>query len=152
MGYSITTVAGVQFSPALSPFIKKIKQDLGIDVVSSTTGLRRIMKALARGEIVALHIDGDQFVGGVEVDFLGRKARLPSGPSVLALKTGAAVIPAFAVRIAGRRILIVIEDEIPLENMDEAGITRMIVEMAEDYIRRYPHQWCMFRALWEAGR
>jgi KDO2-lipid IV(A) lauroyltransferase len=152
MGYSITTVAGVQFSPALSPFIKKIKQDLGIDVVSSKTGLRRMMKALARGEVVALHIDGDQFVGGLEVDFFGRMARLPSGPAVLALRTGAAVLPAFAVRTGRGRIGIVIDDEIPVEGYDEARITRMIVEVVETYIRRYPDQWCMFRPFWEDGR
>ena len=152
MGYAITTVAGVQFSPALSPFIKKIKQDLGIDVVSSSTGLRRIMKALARGELVALHIDGDQFVGGIETDFFGRKTRLPSGPSVLALRTGSAVLPAFAVRTGGGRIGIIIEDEIPVEGSDEERITRMIVGVVEAYIRRYPDQWCMFRPFWEARR
>jgi KDO2-lipid IV(A) lauroyltransferase len=152
MGYSITTVAGIQFSPALSPFIKKIKQDLGIDVVSSETGLRRIMKALSRGELVALHIDGDQFVGGTEVDFFARKARLPSGPAVLALRTGAAVVPAFAVRTEGGRITIFIEEEVPTENADEAGVTRLIVEVVETYIRRYPDQWCMFRPFWEARR
>ena len=151
MGYSITTVAGVQFSPALSPFIKKIKQDLGIDVVSSGTGLRRIVKALARGEIVALHIDGDQFVGGIDVGFCGRMALLPSGPAVLALRTGSAVLPAFAVRTGGGRINIVIEDEIPAEGCDEERITRMIVEVVETYIRRYPDQWCMFRPFWEDG-
>lgn len=150
MGYSVTTVAGVQFSPALSPFIKKIKQDLGIDVVSSKTGLKRIMKALARGEVAALHIDGDQFVGGIEVGFFGRKTLLPSGPAVLAVRTGSAVLPAFAVRTRGRRIGIIIEDEIPVEEDDKERITRMIVEVVEGYIRRYPDQWCMFRPFWEA--
>jgi KDO2-lipid IV(A) lauroyltransferase len=150
MGYSITTVAGVQFSPALSPFIKKIKQDLGMDVVSSTTGLRRIMKALARGEVVALHIDGDQFVGGIEVPFFGRNTVLPGGPAVLALRTGAIVLPAFAIRSARGRISIKIEDEIPCEG-DEEALTRRIVEVVEAYIRRYPDQWCMFRPFWEAS-
>jgi KDO2-lipid IV(A) lauroyltransferase len=150
MGYSITTVAGIQFSPALSPYIKKIKQDLGIDVVSSTTGLRRIMKALARGEVVALHIDGDQFAGGIEVPVFGRKAVLPGGAAALAMRTGAAMIPAFAVRIAGRRIGIIVEDEIPVTG-DEKAITMTIVKVVETYIKRYPDQWCMFRPFWEAG-
>jgi len=149
MGYSVTTVAGVQFSPALSPHIKKIKQDLGIDVLSSTTGLKRILKALARGEIVALHIDGDQFVGGVEVPFFGRKSVFPGGPAVLSARTGAAILPAFAIRTGGRRIGIVVEDEIPVEG-DEESVTRMILEVVETYIRRYPDQWCMFRPFWEA--
>jgi lauroyl/myristoyl acyltransferase len=148
MGYSMTTVAGVQFSPVLSPFIKKIKQDLGIDVVSSTTGLKRIMKALAHGDVVALHIDGDQFAGGIEVPVFGRAAVLPAGPAVLALRTGAAVLPAFAIRTARRRVAIVIEDEIPVEG-DEEKITSMMVEVVERYIRRYPDQWCMFRPFWE---
>lgn len=149
MGYSITTVAGVQFSPALSPHIKKIKQDLGIDVVSSNTGLKRIVKALDLGEIVALHIDGDQFAGGIELSFFGRKAVFPAGPAVLAAKTGAAVLPAFAIRTGRRSIRIIIENAIPVKG-DEETVTRMILKVVETYIKRYPDQWCMFRHFWEA--
>ena len=152
MGYSITTVAGVQFTPALSPHMKKIKEDLGIDVVSSRTGLRRLLKALANREVVALHIDGDQYAGGTEVEFFGRRIRLPSGPAILAMRTGASILPAFAVRTGRRKLCIFIEDEIPIGDADESGITARIVRGVEDYIRRYPDQWCIFRPLWEADR
>ena len=150
MGYSITTVAGVQFSPALSPFVKKIKEDLGIDVVSSRTGVRRIVKALEDHKLVALHLDGDQYVGGVEVDFFGRRTRLPSGPAVLAARTGAVVLPAFAIRTGKRRFRLYIEDEIPVGDCGKAEVTRRIVKVLEDYIRRYPDQWCIFKRFWEA--
>jgi KDO2-lipid IV(A) lauroyltransferase len=152
MGYSVTTVAGIQFSSALSPFIRKIKQDLGIDVVSSKSGLSRIMRALGRGEIVALHIDGDQFEGGIEVDFFGRRARLPGGPSILAARTGSALLPAFALRTGGQSITITIEDEVQVDHEDAEKTTLRAVRVVERYIRRYPDQWCMFRPLWEISR
>jgi KDO2-lipid IV(A) lauroyltransferase len=150
MGYSMITVAGIQFTPTLSPYTKRIKQDLGIDVVSYRSGARRIVRALSKGGIAALHVDGDQFVGGVEVEFFGRRTRLPSGPAALAVRTGAAILPAFAVRTGKSGIRVFIEDEIFTGDNDEAAITRRIVAVVEDYIRRYPDQWCVFRPIWGA--
>jgi lauroyl/myristoyl acyltransferase len=152
MGYPMTTVAGVQFTPGLSPYIKKIKQDVGIDVVSSHTGLRRIMETLRNRGVVALHVDGDQYVGGTEVEFFGRKTRMASGAAVLALRTGAAILPAFAIRTGRRRIRIIIDEEIYTGDRDEGAIMRRIIQVVEAYIRRYPDQWCIFRPLWETGR
>jgi KDO2-lipid IV(A) lauroyltransferase len=152
MGYSITTVAGIQFNPSLSPYIKQVKQDLGIDVVSSKMGSRRLIRALKRSEVVALHVDGDQFAGGLEVEFFGRKARLAGGPAALALRTGAAILPVFAIRTGRRGIRIIIEKEIYTGDRDEKAITRSIVGVVEEYVRRYPDQWCMFRPLGETCR
>lgn len=149
MGYSITTVAGVQFSPALSPYIRRIKQNLGVNVVSSGTGLRRIMKALEEHGVVALHMDGDQFVGGIETSLFGRRVRLPAGPAALAVRTASPVLPAFSIRTGRRRINVVIGEEIDTGDRDEAAITRRITGVVEEYIRRYPDQWCIFRSLWE---
>jgi KDO2-lipid IV(A) lauroyltransferase len=148
-GYSITTVAGIQFNPSLSPHVKKVKQDLGIDVVSSRIGLRRLIEALNRHEIVALHIDGDQFAGGIEVGFFGHRAKLAGGLAALALKTGSAILPAFAIRTGRSKIAVFIEQEIPTGDGDQEAITERIVAVVEAYIKRYPDQWCIFRRLWE---
>jgi KDO2-lipid IV(A) lauroyltransferase len=152
MGYSMTTVAGIQFTPTLSPYIRRTKQHLGIDVVSYRSGARRIVQALSKGGIAALHMDGDQFVGGVETEFFGRRTRLPAGPAALAVRTGAAILPAFAIRTGKSRIRVFIEEEVFTGDKDEAAITRRIVAVVEDYIRRYPDQWCVFRPIWGTDR
>jgi len=147
MGYKITTVAGVQFSRSLSPVVKALKAGYGI-AVTSPLGSLAIFRALRRGEVVALHLDGDQYVGGIETAFFGRPARMPRGPAALALRTGAALVPAFAVRTSRDSIHILIEDAIPTEGEDEASLTLRLAEVVESFVRRHPDQWCMFRPIW----
>lgn len=50
----------------------------------------------AGGHVVALAADRDLSHNGIEVDYLGRRARMAQGPAVLALRTGA---PLFAARV-----------------------------------------------------
>jgi KDO2-lipid IV(A) lauroyltransferase len=152
MGYKITTVAGIQFMPALSPSVKAIKAQYGITVTSAQGGMLRLFRALRRGEIVALHIDGDQYMGGLEATFFGRRTVMPRGPAALAMRTGAALVPAFAVRSSRSQIHIYIEDPIPTQGEDEVGVTRRLLAVVEDFIRRNPGQWSMFRTIWERDR
>ena len=149
LGYRITTVAGTQFTRGLSPHIKAMKQARGISVVSARGGTLRIARTLNRGGIVALHIDGDQYLGGITADLFGRKTVLPRGPAGLAVRTAAAIVPAFAIRTARGKITVYIEEEIPIDGRDEESLTRRIATVVEDYIRRYADQWCMFRLIWE---
>lgn len=151
LGYRITTVAGIQFSEGLSPFIKAMKEECGISVVAADGGTLRLFRALKRGEVVALHIDGDQYLGGVEAQFFGRTAVLPRGPAALALRTGAAVVPVFAIRAARGRIKVLIAEAIEPEGENESSLTRKIASSVESHIRPNLDQWCMFRPLWEAG-
>jgi KDO2-lipid IV(A) lauroyltransferase len=149
LGYHITTVAGVQFSPALSPMVRQMKERLGITVVSMNTGALTIARTLHRGGVVALHIDGDQFTDGVGVKYFGRDITLPRGPAALALKSGAALLPAFAVRTSRRHITIMIEDDVSEAARDEIDATQRIAGVVEKYVKLYPDQWCMFRSFWE---
>jgi KDO2-lipid IV(A) lauroyltransferase len=151
-GYALTSVAGVQFTAGLSPHLKELKRRLGIEVASPPAGALKLMRALNRGGIVALHIDGDQFFGGIEVEFFGQRTVLPRGPAALAMKSGAALLPAFGLRTGRDRIRIVIEAEVPVRGSGEDEVTRRLLRTVERYIRSHPDQWCMFRALWEDER
>jgi lauroyl/myristoyl acyltransferase len=148
MGYEITTVAGIQFTPSLSPFVRDMKASRGISVVSPGKGILKLPKALRGGGFVALHIDGDQFMGGIETEMFGTRTRLPRGPAALALKTNAAVVPAFSVRTSRDRLLIIVESEIPTEGENEVTLTKKIAIVVEEYIRRHIDQWCIFRPMW----
>jgi KDO2-lipid IV(A) lauroyltransferase len=148
-GYKITTVAGVQFTPGLSPLLKAVKQRAGITVVSARSSTLTIVRALRKGEIVALHVDGDQYMGGVKTKFFGRETTVPRGPAVLSLRTGAALVPAFAIRTGRGRVTVHFENEIPHMGEDVKGLTAKIMSVIEEYVRSYPDQWCIFRRFWE---
>lgn len=69
---------------------------LGMQIVGlgeSGTG-RKLTEALGRGAIVALVADRDLTGRGIEVEMFGEPRRLPAGPALLALSTGAPVVVA----------------------------------------------------------
>ena len=90
---------------------------------------------------------------GVRVPFFGREALLPSAHVALALRTGAALIPAFA-RRDGQRILAQILPELELRRTgdresDVRDGVAAFAQLLEDHIRRAPEQWSVFEPFWE---
>jgi KDO2-lipid IV(A) lauroyltransferase len=59
-----------------------------------TDVFRELIQACRAGALVALLADRDLTNGGIEVDFLGERARMAIGPAALAVNTGAALYPA----------------------------------------------------------
>ena len=62
-----------------------------IDLASDHVG-RQLTKKLEENRIVALVADRDLSGGGVEVEMFGRTRRMPAGPALLSLSTGAPLI------------------------------------------------------------
>jgi predicted LPLAT superfamily acyltransferase len=125
------------------------------DDLSHLIGIRN---ALDAGELVAVH--GDRFREGAKTlntNFMGRPARLPEGPFYLALRMGAPVSFAFAMRSgrkkyhfhatppkiyplpAGRRI--------GPEHLHE--ILNDYVKAVEAMLAQYPLQWFNYYDFWE---
>jgi lauroyl/myristoyl acyltransferase len=50
---------------------------------------------LNQGELVALVADRDLSKSGIDVNFFGARARMPAGPAILALETGADLVTVF---------------------------------------------------------
>ncbi len=104
-----------------------------------------ILNALRNNEIVAMLVDrpGED---GISVPFFGRPTLFPEGPMILARATGAAIMPAFVVSEEGGYRVIA---ERPIYFDDDAGdtpesVAGSIVEVFENYIRKYPDQWYNF--------
>jgi KDO2-lipid IV(A) lauroyltransferase len=108
----------------------------------------------------ALGILADRAVTGIgeRVEFFGRPALLPSAHVALALRTGAALLPAFTWRENG---LLHARIEEPLELVStgdreadvRAGV-RQFAAIFERYVREHPEQWTVFEPVWDqpAGR
>jgi KDO2-lipid IV(A) lauroyltransferase len=100
----------------------------------------------------------DRAVTGVgqRVEFFGREALFPSAGVVLALRTGAALLPSFAGRSNG---LLTASFEPPLEIPNtgdrEADVREGVQRFArvlERYVRRAPEQWTVFEDFWRGPR
>jgi lauroyl/myristoyl acyltransferase len=65
-----------------------------IPAVPASVGVRRMLKALKENRILFILMDQASKRGGIEAMFLGKPVQMPPGPSELARRTGAAVVPA----------------------------------------------------------
>lgn len=114
----------------------------------------RMIKALKTGGSIAILIDQDTNVKSCFVDFFGMKAATPVGAAVLAMKTGAAVVPTY-VHLANDGLQHMhILPEIPLvisgeEEKDVVTNTQRYTQFIEDVVRQHPEQWVWMHERWK---
>ncbi len=107
-------------------------------------GVRMLYRALARGEAVGLLPDQAPGAGeGVWAEFFGRPAYTMTLVRRLQLRSGAAVVMAFAERLPAGRGYRLYFEELPTEGLDETRLNRAV----EAQVRRRPEQY-----LWSYNR
>ena len=114
----------------------------------------RLIKVLKSGGSVALLIDQDTKVKSRFVNFFGKPAATPVGATVLAMKTGAAVVPTYVYLGKDWKQHMHILPEIPIKTSgdDEADMvynTQVLTNFIEDIIRKYPEQWVWMHKRWK---
>jgi len=140
----VHSVAGVQMLGSWTPALRRRFLRAGLRLHPSR-GLRGLESALRRGEIVALQIDGDQGRRRAAAPFLGAPRPLPVGPTWLAARTGACVLPAACVR-EGSSWTIHLLPALPAPGTGREGFLRhhrSVVEAVEAMILRWPGQWVL---------
>lgn len=113
----------------------------------------RLMKALKKGGSVAILIDQDTKVKSRFVDFFGMPAATPVGAAILAMKTGAAVVPTYIYLGNDYKQHMHILPEMPLvltgnEESDIVANTQHYTHFIEEQIRKYPAQWVWMHRRW----
>lgn len=149
----------VIFRPIDAPFLNRIVERLrtctGNQGVPKQKAMGRILRLLKNGEAVGILLDQNMaWQEGVFVDFFGELACTNEGLALLALKTGAAVLPAFNVRESDGRYRVIIEPEIPLirtgdKETDVQKNTEIFTGVIERYVRQYPDQWLWVHQRWK---
>jgi len=91
---------------------------------------------------------------GVFVDFFGRPACTSVGTAVLALQSGAPVIPAFMPRMPDGRYKLVILPAVEITRTDdhESDLfvnTQRFTKVVEAMVRKYPDQWFWIHQRWK---
>lgn len=114
----------------------------------------RMIKILKSGGSVALLIDQDTKVKSRFVNFFGMPAATPVGATVLAMKTGCAVVPTY-IHLAedGKQHMHILpEIELTLTGDEEADMvqnTQRLTNFIESAIRKHPEQWVWMHERWK---
>lgn len=155
-GYDLSAVVLVHKHKNINDFFIRQRAEKGMKAIPVSSVMKGCISALKRNGVLALASDRDFTGSGLKLDFFGVATNIPKGPAALSLKTGAAIVPGFLVRV-GRYDYKLIFDE-PLKIKDIEGLkkeeiirksTECFVRVMEKYIKIYPEQWLVFRKFWE---
>lgn len=157
-GLPVSVVSAVDpLMPGITLFRDWTRRLHGIDVINVAPGALApldLLRALDANRVVALLGDRNYYESDpVEVDFLGRKAKFPRGPALIALASGAPLLPSFVTFAGGGRYQAEMCAPVaaPAEGTKPERAAVMMQSLArlfEDRIRRHPEQWFMFDPYW----
>src|SRR5256886_391211 len=149
-GYDMLAVAE-RFPGSLDEAIVRNRNRFGLGVITvGRSAVRQIREALSANRFVALVCDLEQGPG-VEVRFFGRRAIVPGGPAAIAVKTGAALMPACQYASTPGRHHVHLEPALDLEpGTTKEGVMQRIVNRFEAFIQERPDQWYAFRPMFKS--
>ena len=140
-------------NPRLNALLQDVRERTGNTVIYRQGAVRRVLKTLAAGEGVAMLIDQHMHsADAIWVDFFERPAATTSTLAALALRTGAPVVPVFALPIDGGRYRMIYEHAVePPEGEGPDAIrefTQRCTDVLEMYVRRHPELWLWMHRRW----
>lgn len=139
-------------NPFIDAEVRTSRARLGVELFERKEGFQGALKTLRAGGIVGVLIDQHAGDAGVWCPFFGRLASTSSLAGMLALRTGAALIPG-AVHSAGPgRWRLVIDPPVVVEERDTDAVTAQLNVVLEGQIRRQPADWFWVHNRWKTPR
>ncbi len=137
-------------NPILDGIVQERRSLSGNALLSKRDFARQILQALRRNEAVGILMDiNDSSGSGLFVDFFGIPACTNPSFAKLAARSGAAVIPGFAVwSETERKYILRFWPAVEITG-DEAADTARIQGAIEAAVRQYPDQWLWIHRRWK---
>jgi KDO2-lipid IV(A) lauroyltransferase len=138
-------------SPAFEPILERFRLRSGVELITKRRALTDIVDALRRRRMVGILLDQNASRReGVFVPFFGVPASTSKGMALIALRTGAPVLPVFIRRRPDGRHVVHAGAPVPVpSDGDVVAFTRAFNEAIEAAIRRAPEQWFWLHRRWK---
>jgi phosphatidylinositol dimannoside acyltransferase len=153
----VTVVVERLDPPELFEWFAELRRGFGFEVVPlGPEAATASARALAANRVLALVSDRDLGGGGVDVEFFGERTTLPGGPALLALRSGAPLLPVTVYHRNGSHHGVV---RPPLDTTrkgklrdDMVRVTQDLAHALEELIRAAPDQWHLTQPNWPSDR
>ncbi len=141
-------------NPLLEDVLAGLRGLSGNRIVHKRDAVREMLTALRSKLGVAIVLDQDARRDGIFVPFLGRLASTTPTLAMLALRTGAAVVPTYSVPRPDGSYTIVYEPEVPVDSTgdreaDVRRVTAVCTQHIERWIREHPELWLWMHRRWK---
>jgi KDO2-lipid IV(A) lauroyltransferase len=140
-------------NPQVNALLEDIRQRTGNVVIYRQGSIRKVMRMLSDRHGVAILIDQHiSSADAVYVDFFERSAATTSAVAALALRTGAPIVPVFALPLGRGRYRLIYEHPVepPAADSEDAirEFTQRCTDVLEMYVRRHPELWLWMHRRW----
>jgi KDO2-lipid IV(A) lauroyltransferase len=154
LGLPLALVARPLDNGRLERMLADLRGRSGNRVIHKRRAVREALHVLRAGGGVAIVLDQDARSEGVFVPFFGRPASTTPTLALLALRTGAAVVPTYSLPRPDGSYLVVYEPEVEIVSTgdraaDVRRITARCTEILEGWIRRRPELWLWMHRRWK---
>ncbi|MBZ4018553.1 phosphatidylinositol mannoside acyltransferase [Streptomyces purpurogeneiscleroticus] len=157
LGVPFATVAERLKPESLYDRFVAYRESLGMEVLPHTGGAAFgiLARRLRAGGLICLVADRDLSASGMEVKFFGEAAKMPVGPAMLALQTGAVLLPVTlwydGTPVMRGRVHPGIEvPETGTRTDKAAAMTQALADAFASGIAEHPEDWHMLQRLWLA--
>jgi KDO2-lipid IV(A) lauroyltransferase len=149
----IAVLARALDNPELHALLEQVRTSTGNTVIYRQGAIRRVLRALQSGQGIAMLIDQHMHSpDAIYVDFFERPAATTSMLAALALRTGAPVVPVFALPLPGGRYRMIYEHPVAPPRADSPDaireFTQRCTDVLEMYVRRQPSLWLWMHRRW----
>jgi KDO2-lipid IV(A) lauroyltransferase len=137
--------------PTLDRILERFRSRVGVELIGKRNAIADIRDALRRGRMVGVLLDQNASRReSVFAPFFGVPASTSKGLALIALRTGAPVIPSFIYRAADGRHVAEFGPALPVPpDGDLVAYTQTFNEAIEAAIRRHPGQWFWLHRRWK---
>lgn len=156
MGNSIRVVVRELDNPYLDRLVERYRTLHGNRTFSKDEFARGLLSAMRAGETVGVLMDTNMTPPqGVFVDYFGLPACTASGIARVAMRTDAAVVPAFTIwDPVIRKYRVRFDSAVTLvrtgnDEADAIANTALFTKIIEQYATRYPDQWLWVHRRWK---
>ncbi|MFD0821989.1 phosphatidylinositol mannoside acyltransferase, partial [Micromonospora zhanjiangensis] len=158
MGWPLTTVAERLKPESVYQRWLAFRRQLGMEIIPLTGGQQPpftvLADRIAQGHVVPLLADRDLSARGIEVRFFDGRTRMPAGPAMLAIRTGAPLyVASLWYEPDGPRGLL--EGPLAIPDPDSGTLQERVAELTQRIadrlaagIARHPEDWHMLQRMW----
>ena len=132
----------------LDRFTMNMIPDAGSPVLQKGGGMRQLVQHVRRGGMIMILVD-QRNTGAPFIDFMGQPAETVTAAADIAARTGAALIPARAVRdVKAERFDVTFEE--PVAGTDGVEMMTEVNRRISSWVEEVPAQWFWFHRRWKS--
>ncbi len=157
MGFKLLVIVRRQKNPLTDAYLERLRTSSGMTAVDREADMRRILRLISRGHLLAILPDIRARTEGLRIRFLGHEADLMPGMALFARTARVPILPACTIREGwARHRWIALRPVYPDYSLDKKTdwqrMTQEVMSQFEELIRRYPDQYFWFNKRWILDR